>query len=124
LLGYITCAVDDKLQLSNQDVSVVSLLFLTILFGFFMNLPSISSNEALGVVYFIVSCLCVTGMTYLALQSHRERLRIASSGLEEANTAWRLERLAMKARLAWFLTAVLPTFPAVYLLGLFDYFSR
>jgi hypothetical protein len=124
LLGYITCAVDDKIALSNQDIMVIALMFLTIFFGFLMNLPNVSASEEIGIFYFIVSCMCVGGNIYLAMQSHRERIRIENSGDQEANTLWRLQRLNMQARLAWFLTAVLPLFPANYLLGLFDYFNR
>jgi hypothetical protein len=59
--GYVAIAIEDKAMLTTEDYCVLSLMFLSIAFGFLMNF---STDFNYGVGLFIASSICMTGTVW------------------------------------------------------------
>ena len=112
LLVYITIAIEDKRSLTTEDITIIFLMFLCILFGFLMNA---SADMMWGVVLFVLSSLCMIGNLFLAVRAARNTKKFEPA--QQRSQQWFLERMRTKSRLAKLLFWILPLFVLVHILG-------
>jgi hypothetical protein len=125
LIGYIAIAVEDKDALNREDILVIVLMFLTILFGFVMNVSHSShSKHQLGWGFFSISCICYLGNIVMAASAWSKVRESSTTDKGVVHSGWKLGRSVLKYRLSLMLLLVLPIFPIIYLLRYFHIISR
>ena len=112
LLVYITIAIEDKRNLTVEDITIIFLMFLCVFLGFLMNADV---NMMWGVVLFVFSSLCMTVNLVLAVKAGRYTKKFEASQLRAKQ--WFLERMRTKSRLAKLLLWIYPIFMFIHVLG-------
>ena len=115
LLIYIVVLLDNKSFLTIMDCFLIVSLFLCIITGFFIIIPS---PDAVAIFWLVVSCVTYLPVLYLPCycKNHSSAHQLATADGDIIQLGIH-HILSKKQKLAWVLTISLPLFPLNYFIA-------
>lgn len=122
LLCFIAVMIDEKEELTRDDIKMLVLLPLSIVFGWLL---FTTNNFALYCVYMILSCVCAIYYLYPAMKSYQAYAKFRKPNLMDSFTyKYKYLLLQRKATILICLSFIIILFPAWYFVQMFGFISN